>query len=275
MTSLTLTLIHPDSVRIDLAGITPDRVGKLEVSALQKLRIPVGGRATELGEVFRVVDGGRDLLQFNGDLSYCDRVGGGMRSGRLRVVGNCGDQLAAEMLGGHLHVIGNAGSHAGGSLLGGEVRIEGNVGNYAAAALPGGTRGMSGGSLVVLGHCGDWLSYRMRRGTVVVRGLVGQVCATAMIAGTIVVGDRIELPFGCEMQRGSLVVLNPTDRIRKDTPPGFTGLQECELSFLPLLLRAVARHLPDWNFDSWASAKYLRSIGDRAADGQGELILPQ
>ena len=194
MNWLTLQRRSDDSARIDLRGVTPDRLRDQSAEAIAETMIRVDDRPSRLGEQFDVVDGRRGGLILRGSVERCDHVGGGMREGELVVQGSVGDFLASGMRGGRMRVDGGAGQYACGDLRGGVVEIRGPVGDHAAAAYRDAQRGMSGGTLVIHGDCGRWLGARMRRGMVVALGSVGAGCATRMIAGTLALAGSVDPP---------------------------------------------------------------------------------
>lgn len=280
MSPLTLRFKPQESRRIDLFGIVPNRVSELSLSEILQLPIQVDERPALVGDCFEVLEGERTAIAFEGDLSNCDYIGGGLESGSIIVQGSVGDFLADRMRGGSLEVQGSANRFACSGLRGGLVRVQGDCGEYAAAAAPGAKRGMNGGMLVVGGNCDQWLATRMRRGTVIVRGDVAAACASRMIAGTVVLCGEVEFPLAANMARGTILLLRPQSIC---TPPaGFTVPEHSELSYLQILINEVSAHLPDRvRAEISPSATYCnplfnspvyRALGDRVNRGLGEII---
>ncbi len=274
MNSLTIRPTREHPSRLNLRGIVPNRVLEMSVSEIQNLTIDGDLRPERLDNWFEVVDGNRDRLVAEGDLSHCDGVAGDMRDGIFEIHGAVGDQLATGMSGGRLIVHGSAGRFAGSGLRGGYVEIAGDVGEYAAGAGPGKERGMSGGMMLIRGSCGRWLASRMRRGIVMVDGDIDQGCASRMLAGTVVACGRVALPMAAGLSRGTLLLLEPRDEPAVDAEriPGFTLPEPTELSFLPILLRDIAQYLPRPKLAHAFPRVAMRSLGDRADGGYGEIL---
>ncbi len=261
------------TARLNLSGLVPDRLLSMSVAEIESLAIATETGMSTISDEFTVHDGTRDQLVLCGDLSHCDHVAGEMRSGELIIEGSVGNYLASNMRGGRVVVTGNAGDYACSSLRAGQVTVEGDVRCHAAAAVPFASRGMSGGDFLIRGSADQFLATRMRRGRVIVLGDVAAGCATRLIAGTVFVCGRVTLPLGCGMARGTLLLSNPTQQLMTTVPVGFTTLEPCELSFLPLLLRDIAPHLPAEAAADITSSRWLRGMGDRAEAGLGELFV--
>ncbi len=267
-----LTLRFPDlaSTHLNLFGIVPDQLQSLTLQDISQLTIEANGRTATLGEYCEVTDGDRHELCFEGDLSHCDYVGGGMARGRLSVRGNTGDFLADEMSGGRIDIGGSAGRFACSSMKGGVVEVAGDCGEYAASAARGAKRGMNGGVLVIRGNCDQWLATRMRRGTVIVHGRTAAACASRMIAGTLVLCGPVDFPLAADMARGTILLLGPSKAIT--APSGFTDPEHTELSFLQILMNDVSHYLPLALRDTPLPPVVFRSLGDRVNRGLGEVI---
>ncbi len=275
MTSLTLLRKSSNCGRLNLTGIVPNKLLSLTSAEMETLPIESEHGSTPLASQFTVCDGDRDRLVFDGDLSLCDHVAGGLLSGDVHVLGPVGNFLASGMQGGRVVVTGSAGNYACSSLRGGQVTIDGDVGRYAAAAAPGASRGMAGGELLIRGSADEFLASRMRRGRVIVHGTISAGCASRMIAGTIVACSTVAMPLGYGMARGTILLLAPAPQQLATGLAGFTLPEPCELSFLTLLLKEVAAHIPVPQQRELANKPWLRSLGDRAEQGQGEIFFRQ
>lgn len=273
MPPLTLVRKPLNCGRLNLSGLLPERLVVLTVEQLQQWPVLTEAGEKSLAEIAEVFDGSRDQLLLAGDWTSADYVAAGMHHGEISVQGSVGNFLAAGMRGGRLEIHGDAGDYACSSLAGGRVVIQGSVGRYAAAAAPLAPRGMAGGELWIGGSADEFLASRMRRGRVVVLGDVAAGCASRMIAGTVVIAGDMQLPSGYGMARGTLLLLNPSPALLGTGLPGFTTLEPCELSFLPILLNDVARSLPARVAQQLADARWLRALGDRAEQGLGELLV--
>ncbi len=268
MTVLALKRPIPPPLRLDMHGVVPCRFAP-GLESLATIEIGVDQRREPLNDWFTASDDGSQELSMCGQLERCDRLAGGMLSGRMRIMSHVGDQLAQAMRGGQVFVEGNAGRFAASGLRGGQVTIHGNVGDYAAGAVPGQACGMRGGVLLIEGSCHRWLAARMRRGTVIVTGAIGGGCASRMIAGTVVLCGTAESPLGAGMRRGSILFIKqrPTE-----TLPGFTTAEDCELSYLAIQMQELSAYIGDRLPNFRAPLRVLRSMGDRTEAGLGELI---
>jgi len=270
MKPLTIRFPSTASHRLNLFGIVPNQLGNQALTAIQQLSIEVNDRPTQLGNHCEVIDGVRDELVLEGDLSGCDYVGGGLNSGRISIDGSVGDFLADRMTGGRIEVAGSAGRFAGSGLRGGIVNIAGDCGEYAASAAPGATRGMNGGVLVIRGNCDQWLATRMRRGTIIVHGRTAAACATRMIAGTLALCGPVDFPLAANMARGTILMLG--HQVVCTAPPGFTDPEHSELSFLQILINDIAPYLPERIRIARTPPVVFRALGDRVNRGLGEII---
>lgn len=280
MSSFTLKKTNNEARCIDLSGIVPSRVNDLPLNEILQLPIRIDERPAVVSDGFEVMDGDRATLVFEGDLSNCDYVGGGLDGGRIIVAGSVGDFLADQMRSGVIEVAGSANRFACSGLRGGLVRVASDCGEYAAAAAPGAKRGMNGGMLVVGGNCDQWLATRMRRGTVIVHGNVAAACASRMIAGTLVLCGQVEFPLAANMARGTILLLG--HQVVCTAPAGFTDPEHTELSYLQILINEIATFLPDRIRSEHTSSAIsgslifrspiFRALGDRVNRGLGEII---
>ena len=278
---LQLRQLLPPGVRIDLRGVIPSQLHSLTLGEIERLPIQVDGITQKLGEWFKVRgDAAQMELTIEGDCGCCDSIGHGLDGGVLRVEGDAGDQLGHRMKAGELSVSGNVRRYCASQMRGGMIKIAGNASDYAGGANPTERQGLRGGLLVIHGNVGKCAGHRMRRGMMIINGSVDSGLAMRMIAGSIVCCGDVQPVIGCGMRRGTIVLLQ--ERLnRLSDLPGFTKLEESELSFLPILLKNVIPYLPQTvrqNFSVEAEQlpkRGLRSLGDRALGGLGELILLQ
>jgi formylmethanofuran dehydrogenase subunit C len=272
-TAFRLRLRAQPALRVDLAGLTPLAVAGHPAADVARHPVWHGNAPLPLGELFDIAPvalaaEAPPTLVFEGDLSRCDGLGRAMDGGCLRVDGHVGDYLGAQMSGGEIHVAGNAGLLAACAMSGGRLEVAGDVGDYAASALPGDMDGMRGGVLVVRGSAGERFGDRMRRGTAVIFGGAGDFLASRLVAGTIAVAGPVGAHCGYGMRRGSLVFAGPAPAV----PATFAATGHDIRVFWALLARSLATHagpfaeLPRW--------QPRRLVGDLAADGKGEWLLP-
>jgi len=272
-TAFRLRLRAQPTLRIDLAGLAPLALAGQRAADVAQRPLWHGNEQLPLGELFDIAPLALPAdvpptLVFEGDLSRCDGVGRAMDGGCLRVEGHAGDYLGAQMRAGEISVAGNAGLLAGCAMSGGRLEVAGDVGDYAASALPGDMDGMRGGVLVVRGDVGERFADRMRRGTAVVFGSAGDFFASRLVAGTLAVAGPVGAHCGYGMRRGSLVFAGPAPEI----PLTYVATGHDIRVFWALLAKSLAPHggpfaeLPRW--------RPRRLVGDLAADGKGEWLLP-
>ncbi|TWU60413.1 Formyltransferase/hydrolase complex Fhc subunit C [Rubripirellula tenax] len=167
--------------------------------------------------------------------------------------------------------------HIGAHLSAGEIWVDGNAGDHLGAAADGKRVGMLGGRITVTGNAGDHLGHRMRRGEIWVAGDVGRFAAASMIAGTIVVAGRLSTDAAIGMRRGSLLV----NEMPTLADGRFTAALEREYLIASLIDSPQAspnNAAPQADFGSmWDRFRHKRVLvrrGDRAVQGQGEIVSP-
>ncbi len=265
----TLTLRTQPTLRLDLRALNPAALAGLSPAQIEALPLPQGRGTLALGECFSVVPGDdAQALRFEGELSRCDRIGWQLAAGRIEVQGSVGDYAGAGMSGGELQVHGDARDLAACEMAGGTLTVAGCVGDFAASTLPGSMDGMRGGLLVVRGGAGARFGDRMRRGTALVFGDAGDFIASRMVAGTIALGGTAGAHPGYGMRRGSLVFAGPAPKL----PACFVPAGAEAPVFWQLLARSLQRH--GGPFEGLVSRRIERHLGDVAAAGKGELIIP-
>lgn len=273
MSGFSLTLRQSPSLRVSLRGVLPGALAGL--TAAQVAALPLGhGRANEaLGEFFAVAPRDDDRLLIEGDLARFDHVGWQLGGGCIEVRGSVGDHAGGAMSAGELIVHGDARDLVGCEMCGGRLEIRGSVGDFAAASLPGSLDGMRGGVLLVRGNAGKRLADRMRRGSLLVFGDVGDFAASRLVAGTLALGGRCGAHVGYGMRRGSVVFAGPGQP--PVAPPTFVPAGADAAVIWQLLARDLARLGGAGSvFASLPQRRIRRWLGDLAAGGQGELIVP-
>ncbi len=203
---------HVFKVPIEAECIMPDAFAGKSVEEMGKLSVWEGNRERSLDELFSV-DGESGAkpeevsIRIFGDVHKVRRIGTQMSAGEIVVHGNVGFHLGEEMAGGKVLVDGYADSWVGSMMKGGMIEIKGDAGDYVGADYRGGgTRGMSGGTIVIHGSAGNELGYFMQKGIIKVHGNVGQFAGVHMKNGTIVVYGNSEGRNGAEMTGGKIVV---------------------------------------------------------------------
>lgn len=201
-----------------MEGILPANLLGLSQSQIENSPVRVGNKFKELSSVFKVngvVATEDPVIEFHGDLTSFNKIGGKLSCGEIVVHGSVGSNVGQSMSGGKLHVEGNAGNFAGSEMTGGKLLIDGNSGDFAGANCPGSKFGMNRGLLVIRGNAGKSLGRRMRRGTIIVHGDVGSELGWEMLAGTVITFGRTGFNIGLEMRRGTIILAG--DRNSKTT----------------------------------------------------------
>lgn len=266
MTPVRLRFQGATSLPVDASALVPATLAGLGTAELERLPLRVGNREVPLAELASVAAGDGDSLIIEAAFASLDRLGRGMRAGRLEVYGDVGAYLGQDMEGGRIELFGSAGPYAGAGLRGGVIHVSANAGDFLGAALPGDRFGMAGGAVLVGGTAGDRVGDRMRRGLVLVTGTVGDFAASRMIGGTIIALHGCGADPGLAMRRGTLLL----GRRPPDLLPTFAGNGVHELPWLGLLAREVSAlvrsvSLPGPRVERWT--------GCASSGGQGEILI--
>ncbi len=269
-TSFCLRLRAQPRLRVELAGVAPVPAQEHDTIGLARQTVWHGKDKLALGDLFDITAASAETpeLVFEGDLSRFDGIGRAMDGGRIRLEGDAGDYAGAQLMSGELLVSGNTGLLAACEMAGGRLEVGGNVGDYAASALPGSMDGMRGGSFVVRGHAGARFGDRMRRGTAVIFGDAGDFLASRMVAGTIALGGQVGQHCAYLMRRGTLVFAAGKPAL----PATFAPTTHDIGVFWALLSRSLAYH--GGPFGALPARAPRRLVGDLAADGRGEWLIP-
>lgn len=266
MKAMTFTLLSEPMERLDLSVLTPSTISGLTLPQIEKLRVGTSRRPAVVGDLFKVEGTDRQNLVLQGGSARFDRVGAGMDSGSLRVIGNVGSQAGRKMSGGRLTIEGNAGDHAGSGMAGGRFELMGSAGDHVGAPLAGEISGMQGGVFVIRGRAGHYAGDRLRRGIVAIGKGCGDYTGCRMIAGTIVVVGRVGAMPGYLMKRGSLVF----DRHPAALSPTFVACGRPDMAFSSLFDRyLIAEGIFERPLLGQRPGKYA---GDTAVSGKGELL---
>jgi len=269
VSALVLELRERARERIDLGGITPDRLQVMAPGDIAALELPVGKRQRRLDELFTLAgDDARELV-LRGPSGCLDRIGAGMRAGRIVVDGGAGDYLAQDMRGGEIDVRGDAGAYAAAGMRAGRVRIAGNAGDFLGGAISGERHGLRGGTVIVRGNAGARCGERQRRGQILIQGDAGDYLGARMIAGTIVVLGRAGRRAGFGMRRGTLLLARPPASL----PASFNDNGRHHLSFLTLYIRSLRDLDGAFAAIDPARANVQRFVGDIGCGGKGEVLV--
>ncbi len=269
MSALVFTLRNAPAQRVDAGALNPTALAGLSVADIAALTLQIGKRSVRVDEVFTLEGDDTADLVFRGDCGKFERIGAGMKSGRVTVEGHAGAYVGQGMLGGTIVIGGNAGAFCATGMKGGRIEVAGDVAEFAGGAIPGEMRGMAGGLLLVGGNAGERLGDRMRRGQILVSGNAGDYCGARMIAGTIAVAGTVGAYPGYLMKRGTLIV----NSLPAQMLPGMVDCGPHRLGFLSLLY-ASWKGLPGAFGALDASACTVRRyMGDMGVVGRGELLV--
>jgi formylmethanofuran dehydrogenase subunit C len=267
VSAVTLTLRDGIVARVDVAGVTPDRLASLSEAEIAQLSAWIDGREARLGDAFLVAGGGSLDVRVVGACSAVDGLGADMRAGALTIDGDAGSRVAAGMAGGVVRVTGSVADEAGLAMSGGTLRVDGDAGDRLGAARAGASKGMSGGEIVVGGAAGADAGARLRRGLIVVMGSVGAEAGRAMVAGSLVVFGAISGAPGRGNKRGSIVALGNVA-----VPATYRYACTYEPPHLRLTLTYLRRAHGLSIDERVVAGTYRRYCGDAGAPGKGEIL---
>lgn len=266
MTPLTFTLRSEPEERLDLSGLTPDRLSGMASAEIAKLRIGTSRRPAAVGDIFKITGTDASNIVFSGGSGRFDLVGAEMTVGRIRVAGDVGARAGRRMAGGLLKIEGKAGLQAGSGMKNGRIEIDGDAGDAVGGPMAGEIQGMTGGLIVVRGRAGDRPGERMRRGVIALLKGCGDHAGLGMIAGTIVVTGRVGRYPGHLMKRGSLLF----DRKPAELLPTFIDCGRVDIAFPALFDRYL---MEEGILDRpLLGARPFRFGGDNAVLGKGEIM---
>ncbi len=267
---ITLKLRQALDAPLDMAAVIPERFGSCTLAEIKRISLPYGSAFVALDDLFKISGKPDDHLALEGITLQCLNLGQRMRSGRLTIIGDCGDFAGAGMRGGTLTIQGSARDYLGAGMRGGVIALNGSAGDFAGSCLPGATSGMRGGSLFISKHLGARAADRMRRGLIVCAGNAGDACASQLIAGTVVVLGTVGADAASGMRRGSLLARVPPSPM----PPGFVAAGDFELSFLTVLASYITATDAALGARMRAFKRVTRWVGDRDCGGLGEFLTP-
>ncbi|MGH8676957.1 MAG: formylmethanofuran dehydrogenase subunit C [Burkholderiales bacterium] len=268
MSAITFALRDPPAHGIDCSPLVPDLLAGKRKSDIDSIELICANRKLRCAELFEVSGDDASHVAFRGGSDRLQRIGAGMKSGRLTVEGDCGAHAGAGLRGGHLLITGSAGAYAACAMRGGIIEIRGNAGDFLGAALPGDKQGMRGGAVIVKGNAGDRCGDRMRRGLLLIEGNCGAFCGSRMLAGTILVKGLVGHCLGFALRRGTLL-LESTPAL----PVTFQDSGEHSLLFLALLGKQLAREGGPFASFATIPVQVRRYCGDLAAGGVGEILV--
>lgn len=271
--ALTLRWRGEDVPSIDAKGVDPGALASCSAEEIARKPLPAGNTTVELGRVFHVEGDPSDQhLRLEGDLRRVRRIGQGMSSGTLTILGDVGPELGSELAGGTIEVEGNVGDWSGAEMRGGLLRIRGDAGHFLGAAYPGSRLGMRDGVILVDGSVGDDAGLAMRRGLIAIAGSSGEGLGRGLVAGSLFAFGPVGRGAGAGMKRGTLALFGLEDPADPGFLPTFAPSGRQRPHFLTLYLR----RLRDWGFpvpEATFSGAVDRYNGDLIERGQGEILV--
>lgn len=268
MSALVLRLKEPPPQRCDLSCLTAERLAVAN-EPVERLPINTTRRKLFIGDLFAVTPGDPADIVLDGGSERFDRIGAGMKGGRIRITGEVGQQAGRGMTGGALTVEGNAGRLVGSNMSGGRIEVHGNAGDLVGAPLPGEASGLTGGVIRIHGSAGARAGDRMRRGLISIEGDGGDNLASRMFGGTIVCFGRAGALPGYLMSRGTLLIAGGAGALS----PTFIDTGAYEMVALSLIARWLVREGIDAG--DLIERPLRRLLGDTAVLGKGEIFLPE
>ncbi|MGH8247177.1 MAG: formylmethanofuran dehydrogenase subunit C [Gammaproteobacteria bacterium] len=269
MTPLALTLRERPGGYLDMSALTPDRLAGLDPGQVKALEMRVGTEHIKAGKLFDIRGRDTDHLILPRGCDRFIRLGRSMTRGSIDVCGHGGQYIGQGMSGGEIRVDGDTGDWTAAGMRGGTLHVSGNVGDFTGAGLPGDVTGMSNGCVVIRGDSGDRLGDRMRRGTILVFGNAGDFAGSGMKAGTLVILGQVGRYPGHGMHRGTIVLGNKP----RQMPLTFQNCGNLKMEFLRLFFKQISTLSSDFAFFRGFGPEAHRLAGDRAAGGQGEILI--
>ena len=269
MSAVIELTLHPGDGRVEVDGVTPDRLATLGEEEIARLSVWRGRERILLGDVFAVRGGRSAQVRVVGDASRVDGLGTGMTGGTLIVEGSAGRGVGTAMRGGTIEVRGDAGDEAGLAMAGGVLLIAGRAGDRLGAAAAGASKGMTGGEIVVRGSAGAEAGAAARRGLIAIGGDTGPYPARSMIAGTVIICGRAGTGAAMWSKRGSVVALGGVD-----VPPTFRYACTYRPPFLALALTYLRERHKLPVEPRHVTGRYRRHSGDvgELTGGRGEIL---
>lgn len=246
---VTLSLRAPLDRTLELNEVRTDRFAASSEKEIAFLPLWLGSQEARLGDLFNVKGERSAHIRIEGDLSRVNRLGAGMATGRIDVLGDVGHEAGMAMAGGILHVSGNAGDRF-------------------CAAAPGASKGMTGGEAIVLASAGREAGARARRGLIVVGGDTGPQAARDIIAGTVIVLGRTGADPGLGSKRGSIVAVGGID-----VPSTYQYACTYEPPYVRLVMTYLRRSYELAIGDEVVTGGYRRYCGDAGDPGKGEILV--
>jgi len=267
---LSLHLIQPTSVPIEVEGVVPSTVRDKTLAEIEQLEVFCGNRKMPLAEFFQVTgEAGDETMVWSGNLSGVHWLGAKMTSGRVIIEGAAGRHIGSEMSGGEIQVHGSAGDWVGGEMHGGLIHVHGDAGHLVGAAYRGSQRGMSRGTILIDGSAGNEIGHTMRRGLIAVGGSAGDLVGFNLLAGTILVFGDVGIRHGAGMRRGTIGLWSEN---RPDLLPSFRSACRAR----PLAIDLVLEDLRQKGFEIPSRLKTCQFDlynGDMIEGGRGEILL--
>lgn len=223
MAEIKLVLRNKIGITVEAEVIRPDLFAGKTKEEIEKLTVWQGPRELPLSQFFEVDlqgNGGspeETKIVINGDASRIKRIGQGMNSGIIEILGSAGMYTGAEMTGGKILVQGDVGSWSGMEMKGGLLQISGNAGDHVGSAYRGSWRGMTGGQIIIEGDARSQLGGGLAGGSITVQGNVENFCAIRQTGGLLIIKGNAVRGLGAEMSGGTIAIFGEVNNFS----PGF------------------------------------------------------
>jgi len=132
---LTLALQRVPRERVDMSPVTPSALAHASARDVPGIELRAGNRRVRVGEIFDVSGEDTAHVAIRNSCDRLDRLGAGMRFGRMAIHGDTGTHAGAAMAGGVLEIHGNAGAFAASGMAEGFMHLSGNAGDFLGAAI--------------------------------------------------------------------------------------------------------------------------------------------
>ena len=140
MTALRFVLRFPPPMRLDLSPLIPERLARMEASAIERIELGSARASVRVGDVFRLQTGEAPRVTIEGGSERFDFLGAEMSSGEVLLDGEAGYAAGRRMAGGRLEIRGDAGGWAGSGTARRDGGDSGRCGRDAGGTVRRGTR---------------------------------------------------------------------------------------------------------------------------------------
>jgi formylmethanofuran dehydrogenase subunit C len=150
------------------------------------------------------------------------------------------------------------------------IHVQGNASHLVGAAYRGSAKGMTGGTILVVGNTGNEIGLLMKQGIIAIGGTAGDMIGFNMTGGTVLVLGDSGIRPGAGMHGGTIALFGPT---RPPILPSFRfdrTMQTGRLVGMIRELRAMGLRTEELKMPAEVDV----FVGDLVAGGTGEVFLP-